>query len=205
MAGNLSIAQTSRKEKQEAMMDTKTLVVGQAVFMRSGQVGDWAKVVKVTPTGVIVQSDPAYGDELIRFDNNGTAVDSSDIGVDEYKDIGLFDYDKTGYLAPASCDVDVDIESVKAIASQYDETRLTPRATSHNGGDRRKFRQCFWESFECLKKHSRYSKIPGTSSGPWKLYLNTKEAGFFRIMDKTESVQSLIMEKIVAHQNLKER
>ncbi len=159
-------------------MDMKTLVVGQDVFMRSGEVGDWAKVVKVTPTGVIVQSDPNYGDELIRFDKNGTACDSSDIGIDEYKDIVLFDYDKTGYLAPASCDVDVDIESVKAIVSQYDETGLIPRATSHNGGDRRKFRQRFWENFERLKTHSRYSKIPGTNGGPWKLYLNTKDAGF---------------------------
>jgi hypothetical protein len=81
-------------------MDTKTLVVGQDVFMRSGGFGDWATVAKVIPTGVVVQSDPAYGDELIRFDENGTACDSSDIGVGEYKDIVLFDYDKTGYIAP---------------------------------------------------------------------------------------------------------
>lgn len=91
-------------------MDTKILAVGQDVFMRSGRVGNWAKVVEVMPTGVIVESDPAYGSELIRFDKNGSAYDSSDICSD-----------------------------------------------SSVWGD---------------------SKIPGTSGGPWKLYLNTKEAGF---------------------------
>jgi hypothetical protein len=184
-------------------MDTTKLVVGQDVFMRSGEVGDWAKVVNVTPTGVIVQSDPAYGDELIRFDNNGTAVDSSDIGLDEYKDIVLFDHDKTGYLAPVPCDIPVDVERVKAVVS-YDHTRYESSAMAYNG-KRSMFRQSFWESFERLKKHSRYSKIPGTTSGPWKLYLNAHDAGFFRIMDETESAQSLIMKKIVAHRNLKER
>jgi hypothetical protein len=96
-------------------MDTKTLVVGQEVFMRSGQVGNWAKVVKVTPTGVIVESDPVYGSELIRFDENGTACDS------------------------------------------------------------------VWGD----------SKIPGTSSGPWKLYLDTKAAGFAKTIDSAiaESVE----------------
>jgi hypothetical protein len=84
-------------------MDTRKLVVGQDVFMRSGGYGDWGKVVEVTPTGVIVQSDPCYGDELIRFDKHGTACDSSDIDIDRYKDIALFDYDRTGYLAPAPC------------------------------------------------------------------------------------------------------
>jgi hypothetical protein len=96
-------------------MDTKTLVVGQDVFMRSGQVGNWAKVVKITPTGVIVESDPVYGAELIRFDKNGTACDSSDI-------------------------------------------------CNHYGA---------W----------RDSKIPGTNGGPWKLYLNTKDAGFAKTID----------------------
>jgi hypothetical protein len=161
-------------KKMGDYMDTKTLVVGQDVFMRSGQVGNWAKVVKVTPTGVIVQSDPIYGDELIRFDENGTACDSSDIGVEGYKDIVLFDYDKTGYLAPASCD-DVDIESVKAIVSRYEEGTGIPSSTRVGGGGR-KFKQRFWENFERLKKHSEYSKIPGTNGGPWKLYLNTKDA-----------------------------
>jgi hypothetical protein len=54
-------------------MDTTKLVVGQDVFMRSGEVGNWAKVIEVTPTGVIVESDPVYGSELLRFDENGTA------------------------------------------------------------------------------------------------------------------------------------
>jgi hypothetical protein len=149
-------------------MDITKLVVGQDLFKGSGEVGGWVKVVKVTPTDLIVQSDPAYGDELIRFDKYGVACDSSDIDVDRHKDVVLFDYDAMGNLAPAS----------------------------------REFKQRFWENFERLKKHSEYRKTPGTSSGPWKLYLNPKEAGFFRIMDKTESVQSLIKEKIMAHRNL---
>jgi len=60
-------------------METKKLVVGQDVFMRSGRVGNWAKVVEVTRTGVIVESDPNYGSELIRFDRDGVACDSSDL------------------------------------------------------------------------------------------------------------------------------
>ena len=66
-------------------MDTTWLGVGQDVYMRSGGIGDWAKVVKVTRTwwgrrtGVIVESDPAYKSELIRFDRDGVACDSSDL------------------------------------------------------------------------------------------------------------------------------
>jgi hypothetical protein len=145
-------------------MDKTKLVVGQEVFMRSGGFGDWGKVVRVMPTGVIVQSDPSYGDELIRFDENGMARDSSDIGVDEYKDLVLFD----GDFNEAPCDTDVDIARVKNIVSQYVEGTGIPRAVC---GDRREFRQRFWENFERLKKHSRYSKIPGHGN-PWKLYLN---------------------------------
>jgi hypothetical protein len=153
-------------------LDTSKLVVGQNVFMRSGEVGDWARVVKVTPTGVIVQSDPAYGDELIRFDKNGVACDSSDIGVEEYKDIPLYDNDKGGeYLASD----DVDIERVKDVVSQYvEEGKVIPRATSanpYNVGGRARLRQRFWENFERLKKHSRYGKILSASAGPAKLYL----------------------------------
>jgi hypothetical protein len=61
------------------MMDTSKLVVGQDVFMRSGEVGNWAKVVEVTSTGVIVESDPDYGAMLFRFDRDGTVCDSSDL------------------------------------------------------------------------------------------------------------------------------
>jgi hypothetical protein len=154
-------------------MDTRKVVVGQDVFMRSGGYGDWGKVVEVTPTGVIVQSDPCYGDELIRFDKHGTACDSSDIDIDRYKDIALFDYDRTGYLAPAPCDRDIDIDRLKNIVSQNDETEIIPRASAHSGIDNYEFRQRFWESFERLKKHSRYRKIPGTECGPWKLYPNS--------------------------------
>ena len=67
--------------------------------------------------------------KAIRFDKNGIVCDSSDIDVERYKDLVLLDYDETGHLAPAPCE-DVDVEKVKAIVSQYDETRLIPRATS---------------------------------------------------------------------------
>jgi hypothetical protein len=154
-------------------MDTRKLVVGQDVFMRSGGYGDRGKVVEVTSTGVIVQSDSCYGDELIRFDKHGTACDSSDIDIDRYKDIALFDYDRTGHLAPAPCDRDIDIDRLKNIVSQYDETEIIPRASAHSGIDNYEFRQRFWESFERLTKHSRYRKIPGTECGPWKLYPNS--------------------------------
>ncbi|HXJ89174.1 MAG TPA: hypothetical protein VMS18_20320 [Candidatus Binatia bacterium] len=157
--------------------DMSKLVVGQDVFLRSGGYGDWGKVVEVTPTGVIVQSDPCYGDELIRFGKNGVACDSSDLDVDNYKNIVLFRYGKTGYLIPAPCDRDFDIDRCRNIVSQYDETKIIPRAGLHSGINNYEFRQRFWESFECLKKHSGYSKIPGTECGAWKLYLGHKEAG----------------------------
>jgi hypothetical protein len=64
-------------------MDTTKLVVGQDVFMRSGLIGNWAKVVEVTSTGVIVESDPDYGARLFRFDRNGMACDSSDLCNDK--------------------------------------------------------------------------------------------------------------------------
>ena len=54
-------------------MDTKTLVVGQDVDMVSGPYGCSGKVVKITPSGVDVQTD----DELVRFDKNGKETDAS--------------------------------------------------------------------------------------------------------------------------------
>ena len=64
-------------------MDTKTLVVGQDVYMVSGIYGVTGKVVEVTASGVIVKLDLAQGPinepTLIRFDTNGKACDSSDI------------------------------------------------------------------------------------------------------------------------------
>jgi hypothetical protein len=96
-------------------MDIKTLVVGQNVFMRSGEYGDWGKVVEITPTGAVVQSifeEPTLhwppNERMIRFDNKGIACESCD----------------------------------------------------YKGG--------FVEG----------TKIPGTESGPWELYLNPLEAGF---------------------------
>lgn len=92
-----------------------TLVVGQDVFMRSGQVGNWGKVVEVTSEGVIVESDPRYGIQTIRFDKNGLPCDSSDL----CNNLSVW-------------------------------------------GD---------------------SKIPGTSEGPWQLYLDPKAAGFAKTID----------------------
>jgi len=48
-------------------VDTKTLVVGQDVYMSSGCYGNKGKVVKLTPRGVDVQTDS----ELLHFDDNG--------------------------------------------------------------------------------------------------------------------------------------
>jgi hypothetical protein len=145
-------------------MDTSKLMMGQGVFMLSGATGDWGNIVEITPTGVIVQSE--VGQELIRFDNNGTACDSSDIHVDRYKDIVLYLENTPMY------DV-VDVEKVKAVVSQFNEERDTiPRATC---GDSRKFRQHFWENFERLKSISRYDEISGTEYGPWKLYWNSSQ------------------------------
>jgi hypothetical protein len=58
-------------------MDTKTLVVGQYVHLRSGCYGDSGRVVKVTPDGVDVQTGVMQNDgtwnahELLHFDNDG--------------------------------------------------------------------------------------------------------------------------------------
>jgi hypothetical protein len=57
------------------MMDTKTLVVGQDVYINSGCYGDKGKVVKVTPSGVEVQTD---GGGLFRFDKDGKGCDGND-------------------------------------------------------------------------------------------------------------------------------
>ena len=63
------------------MGDTKTLVVGQDVFTCDGHYNAWGKVVEVASTAVVVQLDhPAC--YSIRFDKNGTACDSSDLGYE---------------------------------------------------------------------------------------------------------------------------
>jgi hypothetical protein len=78
MAGNLSIAQTGRKEKQEAMMDTSKLVVGQTVFMRSGWYFSDGRVVKVTPEGVEVHLArnplPGAAEVTWQFDTKGKTL-----------------------------------------------------------------------------------------------------------------------------------
>jgi hypothetical protein len=55
-------------------MDTKTLVVGQDVSIRSGCYGGKGKVVRVTTSGVDVQTD-WIGGGLFRFDNDGKGCD----------------------------------------------------------------------------------------------------------------------------------
>jgi hypothetical protein len=58
-------------------VDTKTLVVGQDVYMFSGCYVNKGKVVKVTPSGVDVQTGVMQNDgtwnahELLHFDHNG--------------------------------------------------------------------------------------------------------------------------------------
>ena len=54
-------------------MDTKTLVVGQDVYMLSECYISKGKVAKVTPDGVEVHS----GDERLRFDKDGNELDVS--------------------------------------------------------------------------------------------------------------------------------
>jgi hypothetical protein len=58
-------------------MDTKTLVVGQDVYMFSGFYGQTGEVVKVTPWSVEVQVGPPMqpADELFRFDSDGKGCD----------------------------------------------------------------------------------------------------------------------------------
>ena len=69
---------------------TKTLVVGQGVFIHNVSRNGWGKVVEITPTNVIVQCeyvspppDGAGPNYRIRFNKDGVACESQDI--DEYK------------------------------------------------------------------------------------------------------------------------
>jgi len=65
-------------------MDTKTLVIGQDVHVVSGVYSIKGKVVKVTPSGVDVQTGVMQNDgtwnahERMRFDTNGKSCDPSD-------------------------------------------------------------------------------------------------------------------------------
>jgi hypothetical protein len=53
------------------VVDTRTLVVGQDVYMSSGCYWNEGKVVKVTPSGVDVQTVYEFNKELLHFDANG--------------------------------------------------------------------------------------------------------------------------------------
>ena len=64
-------------------MDTKTLVVGQYVCMFSGCYGCEGKVVKVTPSGVDVQTfdgKQTVDGELLHFDDKGVSYDGTFVG-----------------------------------------------------------------------------------------------------------------------------
>jgi len=69
-------------------MDTKTLVVGQEVYLVSGIYGKKGRVVEVTPSGVMVQTEKVVAVtpsgmaetteiELVRFNTNGKETDFS--------------------------------------------------------------------------------------------------------------------------------
>ena len=82
-------------------MDTRTLVVGQEVKLSSGIYGINGEVVKVTPSGVIVQlinpysvggntiPDAGPGPQLVRFGIDGKAANSNDIYVGNLFSMGL--------------------------------------------------------------------------------------------------------------------
>jgi hypothetical protein len=57
---------------QEEVMDTKTLVVGQDVYMLSGVYICKGKVTKITPSSVDVQTT---SEGLLRFDSRGKGCD----------------------------------------------------------------------------------------------------------------------------------
>lgn len=62
-------------------MDTKTLVVGQVVYMSSGGVyGCSGKVVRITADGIDVDMRFESKLEIWRFDTNGRACDSRSVG-----------------------------------------------------------------------------------------------------------------------------
>jgi hypothetical protein len=67
-------------------MDTKTLVVGQDVWMRSGRYAQEGTVVAVNDWCVEVELLLIYGPaglkHTLRFDTNGKACDSSDLYTD---------------------------------------------------------------------------------------------------------------------------
>lgn len=66
-AFNAFLKATTTSEMKWGIMDTKTLVVGQDVYMGSGVYLCEGKVVKITPLGVDVQTTT----ELLHFDDKG--------------------------------------------------------------------------------------------------------------------------------------
>jgi preprotein translocase subunit YajC len=79
MAGNLSIAQTSLKEKQKAMMDLSKLVVGQRVAIASGVYGGGGTVIKVTPDAIEIKAD--WRSDTYQFNSIGESTkENTDCG-----------------------------------------------------------------------------------------------------------------------------
>jgi len=120
-------------------MDTKTLVVGQKVVMGSGPYGCLGTVVKVTPEGVIVRTDLhsniTLEGQLCRFDINGKACDSSDLGYESITQKGgipgtheggpweLTDHDATAFLQSIEQERARNIEKAAELRRIYEATR----------------------------------------------------------------------------------
>jgi hypothetical protein len=62
------------------LIDTKKLVVGQIVKIASGPYGRSGKVVLIEPDGIHVDMRNEQRTEIWKFDNNGRACDSRDVG-----------------------------------------------------------------------------------------------------------------------------
>jgi hypothetical protein len=120
-------------------MDTKTLVVGQKVVMESGPYGCLGTVVKATPEGVIVRTDLhsniTLEGQLCRFDINGKACDSSDLGYESTTQKGgipgrhecgpweLTDHDATAFLQSIEQERARNIEKAAELRRKYEATR----------------------------------------------------------------------------------
>jgi len=63
-----------------AFMDTKTLRVGQIVWMQSGAYGCNGRVVKITADAIYVDMRWESKLEVWKFNLNGVSIDSRDVG-----------------------------------------------------------------------------------------------------------------------------
>lgn len=63
-------------------MNTKELKVGQIVELRSGAFRNKVRVIEIAPTSIIVQEIDTL--DKIRLDMNGRAIDSRDLGWNDF-------------------------------------------------------------------------------------------------------------------------